>query len=250
MNLTQLGRQARRVTPHNVYWRMKWSWLFVKYGQFPKFFGKRPFWYRCQLGWFSCPDFWAVAVLAPGYEPAVEDLVQKLRNGLFVDVGANMGRYSVMAARNGNRVIAVEPSPQTAACLRATAARNGLQHLITVVEVAASDHDGMATFEVATDSSVSHLEGGRRDDPKIHIKGKVQVKTFTLDTLLAGEKPSLIKIDVEGMDAKVLRGAKGLLRAGVPITFEALNQDYYEECKKELQGRSAHYIDARDCYIP
>lgn len=251
MELKEIGRQARRITPHNIHWRLKWSWLFIKYGQVPRFFGKRPFWYRCALGWFSLPDFWAPAVLAPDYEPALDKLVGNLRNGLFVDVGANVGRYTVMAARNGNRVIAIEASPETASCLRATIERNKLGHLVQLIEAAASEYNGLANFDIATDSSVSHLVGGRRDDSKILVKSTVPVHTISLDSLLAREqRPSLIKIDVEGMDAKVLRGARGLVKAGVPITFEALNMDYYQECQKELQGRPAEYIDDRNCYVP
>ncbi len=242
--------QLRRITLHNIHWRIRWSWLFIKYGQFPKFFGKRPFWYRCDLGWFSCPDFWTPSVFSYDHEPAVSDLIGELRGSVFVDVGANAGKYTVMAARNGNRVIAIEPSPETASALRQTVKKNNLDDLVTVVEAAASDYDGVSEFEIATDSTVSHLSGGRRDDPNILIKSKVQVKVLKLDSLIVGEKPGLIKIDVEGMDASVLRGARRLIAEGVPVTFEALNNDYYQECAKELGGRHICRLDERNYYAP
>ena len=146
---------ASKLSFHNAWWRVKWTWLFVKRGQFPQFFEK-PFWFHCELGWFRCPDFWAPAVLAPGYEPAVEKKVKELRDGLFVDVGANVGRYTVAAAKNGNRVIAIEPSPETFTCLSETIAANNLNHLVKLVNAAAWSKDGSVNFKGATSSTVSH----------------------------------------------------------------------------------------------
>lgn len=134
-----------------------------------------------------------------------------LRPGdLFVDVGANFGFWALPAARRGCRVIAVEPVPGTRALLEANAARNGLTDRLAVVAAAASDAGGALTIAVPA---------GESGQASIHPEAGVELDRFsveatTLDELLGTRSVRFLKIDVEGHEPAVLRGAARVLRSG------------------------------------
>jgi FkbM family methyltransferase len=136
-------------------------------------------------------------------------MLAHLRPGDAVwDVGANIGWFSLLAARavwHAGAVTAFEPSATNAGWLERNAARNRLQ--ITVVRAAVSDVRGWARFDAST-SLGGHLTSSGRD----------VVPTVTLDSW-AGEHgpPSFVKIDVEGAEVSVLTGGKRLLSSGRPV---------------------------------
>ena len=234
----------RKLTPHNVKNRAWIGLQFIKRGRFPEI-RNRSFWFPTQWGWFRCPDYWAPGLFVPDYEPEIRGIVGRLRDGLFVNVGANVGLYAVIAARNGNKVIAVEPSPKTFKCLSETVAVNGLGERVRLVNAAAWRENGRLKFYEAADATVSHVEGGRDDDPNINLVRRVTVEAVTLDSLLK-EKPSLVVIDVEGVDEEVLRGATRIIGQGVPLIFEAWNQKHLSACKELLGGRRVTRLDERN----
>ncbi|MFO0710549.1 MAG: FkbM family methyltransferase [Sandaracinus sp.] len=120
---------------------------------------------------------------------------------LFVDVGANVGSYTVLAGGvSGARVIACEPIAATRARLERNVAVNQLQARTRVEAVAVSDHDG--TVSMTSDRDTMNT---------VALEGGVEVPARTLDTLLAGEVPRVLKVDVEGHEAAVLRGASRTL---------------------------------------
>jgi FkbM family methyltransferase len=136
---------------------------------------------------------------------------------LLVDVGAHWGVYALQAATRWPgevRVLAIEASPLNVEQLRRWVARNGQEAVIEIVAAGAADREGFASL--APQSTMGHhLEdlGDARDG-----KG-IRVPVTTLDRLLAG-RPALagrrtfVKIDVEGLEPEVLKGASGLLRSG------------------------------------
>lgn len=140
--------------------------------------------------------------------------------GTFVDVGANVGYYSVLASSlvgPAGTVLAVEPQPAALSLLRLNA---NAQHLhICVVPVAASDHVGVADFWVRPDGDLSSLRTGG-------IGTKISVRVDTLDRICAGlSAVSLLKIDVEGFELDVLRGATQVISRHRPmICFELLDE--------------------------
>ncbi len=121
----------------------------------------------------------------------------------FVDIGANQGLYSLLAARNPHCVsaIAFEPVAATFALLRDNIALNGASGIIRPVHAAVSLHSGMT--KITTDqrhSGVASLREAREDgDEEIRILGIAGV-----DTLLTGETPLIVKIDVEGHEETVV----------------------------------------------
>lgn len=150
------------------------------------------------------------------FEPRETDIVAAhLRPGMtVVDVGAHVGYYTALAAERvgpAGRVIAIDPSPYVLARLRRMVASSGLRH-VAVLPVALSDAEGEALLHLGL--------GARNHAPTLVAHGHTQttpVKTRTLDALateLGLEQVDLLKLDVEGWEPQVLRGAARLLEAG------------------------------------
>jgi len=124
-----------------------------------------------------------------------------LRPGdLFVDVGANIGCYSVWAGEMGANVIALEPADDTFALLRENIALNG--YAIQPVQAAAGATCGTAGF-------TSGRDAGNQFDPG----GAVQAAMVTVDSLIGGRPVAGMKVDVEGFELEVLRGCEQALAA-------------------------------------
>ena len=141
----------------------------------------------------------------------VEDMgfvLHLLRPGeFFLDVGANVGSYTVIAAGAvGARVMAVEPIPSTFAYLSQNIALNDLSSLASTKCMGLSDHAGAVRFTCELDT-VNHVLADDEQLPSI------EVPITTLDTLIGEEIPIMIKIDVEGHELSVLKGAERTLNA-------------------------------------
>jgi FkbM family methyltransferase len=119
---------------------------------------------------------------------------------LFVDVGANIGTYTIWAGELGARVIAVEPAADTFALLRENVSLNG--YPVEMFQLAAGARSGTGTFTSGRDSL-------NRLDPA----GDVKVNVITVDDLLHGRGATGVKIDVEGYELEVLRGCVEALAA-------------------------------------
>jgi FkbM family methyltransferase len=151
------------------------------------------------------------------YEPDVLSLIlthlQALDSGaVFVDVGANVGALTIPAARAiapSGRVIAVEASARIIGYLSRNVAANGLRN-VHCVHAAATDAEGAVDFYEAP---IDHFGMGSMG-PQFHAKPST-VPGRPLDGILAEasvRRVDLLKIDVEGFEARVLAGAKHVLR--------------------------------------
>ena len=114
--------------------------------------------------------------------------------GLFVDVGANVGSYTIWAAELGAEVIALEPAADTFGLLAENIALNGYQ--VRAVQAAAGDHCGTARFTTGLDAGNS-----------LAADGRVETKLVTVDSLIGDSRVAGLKVDVEGFELDVLRGA-------------------------------------------
>jgi len=131
------------------------------------------------------------------------------------DVGANAGIYSLAALSSnpGATVYAFEPTPEIAARLRAAAELNGLDQL-NVQEAAVMDEPGYATLIRCRGAD------GANDGMnfiKLRSESGERVRTESLDTFCRARaigKIDLMKIDVQGQEGSVLRGATDLLKEG------------------------------------
>jgi len=133
-------------------------------------------------------------------------LLHFLRPGdVFVDVGANIGSYTVLAsAVCGAEVIAFEPDPDTMRDLRANVEINGMESRVELVEAALGSRDGSIEFTVGQDT-VNHVATSADSNTR-------RVTMRRLDDVLEERKPRLLKMDVEGYEGEVIAGAEQTLR--------------------------------------
>lgn len=123
---------------------------------------------------------------------------------LFLDVGANIGSYTVLASGAcGARTFAFEPDPETVRYLRRNVEINGLEERVVIQEVALGPTEKEVSFTIGRDTM-------NRVDP-IATTGIRKVLQKPLDELIVGEKPVMMKIDVEGYEEHVLGGATRLI---------------------------------------
>ena len=152
------------------------------------------------------------------YEPGKHALIRRhLRPGMtFIDVGANKGDFTLLAARivgDSGRVISIEPEPDNHSILRRSIELNGYTN-VRVMHLALSDRDGTATLQIGSTSGAHTLS------PEFSGTRTVEVPTRTLDGVVAEQQLAsvdMIKIDVQGLELAVLRGAAETLRANPRI---------------------------------
>jgi FkbM family methyltransferase len=154
-----------------------------------------------------------------------------LAGKVFWDVGAHVGYHTLcFAALAGpeGAVVAFEPNLSNLDRLSANIERNAdLAGRVRVMTCALSEHDGEASFVSSPNvddgsSSGSGLENGFAFNREIDTSaaGRIQVRTARADALVANGSvpaPDIVKIDVEGGESFVLRGALGLLREAKPV---------------------------------
>lgn len=151
----------------------------------------------------------ALAAFLPLHEyHEMRFMMLALRPGdLLVDVGANVGLHTVLAGACGAEVVALEPLPAARAMLERNVTRNGFTGRITVLAAGAAATRGELTFTDGP-SCLNHVVGDG-EAPAVPVR-KVPVVPLD-DVVPAGRPVVMLKIDVEGFEAEVLRGATRLL---------------------------------------
>lgn len=179
---------------------------------------------------------------SPNELPVQEAVAQALRPGdVFFDVGANVGLFSLIASRivgPTGTVIAFEPIPEIAGQLEANASINSLRN-IQVLQIAVADRDGEMRLQTTAHPGGATLEGFGVPYDRT---GTISVQTRTVDSLIAEgaiPPPNVVKIDVEGAEAAVLRGMPNVLASGRPtFVFELDAADDEELRSKRLEVES------------
>jgi FkbM family methyltransferase len=148
------------------------------------------------------------AMQAGGFEPEEVALVRALlaERDLLVDVGANIGLYTCIARSLGKLALAVEPHPANQRILRANLAANGWQET-EVAAMGLGAEKGEAEL-YGSDTGASLVSGWAGLPQRTLLRHRVRIGT--LDGLLDGRHSGvrlLIKIDIEGAEHGLLRGA-------------------------------------------
>jgi FkbM family methyltransferase len=117
---------------------------------------------------------------------------------LFVDVGANVGGYTIWAAESGADVMALEPASETFALLAENVALNG--YTVDAIQAAAGSACGIARFTSGQDCV-------NRMDPC----GSVEIRVVTIDSVIGDRTVAGMKVDVEGFEIEVLLGSSRAL---------------------------------------
>jgi FkbM family methyltransferase len=178
--------------------------------------GYRPFRVSSGRIYLNIKESWMMMARALGeYEPEKMEAVRALvRPGMrFVDVGANKGDFSLLAASLGAEVVCFEPEPSNCEWIRRSIALN--RYSIRVLEAAASDQNGRAQLHLGSKSGWHSLLHGL---PNRACRA-VEVETRTLDSIFDNQFVDVIKIDVEGAEMRVLRGAEATLRRNSKIVL-------------------------------
>ena len=163
----------------------------------------------------------------PAREPMVKaELERLLRPGdTFIDAGANIGFYSVIAARlvgDGGRVLAFEMMPDTAETLRTNIGLNAAGQ-VTILERALSDRSEQTL--TALSGAVKRGQASIVASTDAHPRSTT-VKTITLDDALAGVgQIRLMKMDLEGAELMALAGAGRMIQRTKAVIFENNDRD-------------------------
>jgi FkbM family methyltransferase len=191
------------------------------------------------------------------YEPELSDMIRRLlRPGdVFLDVGANIGYFSVFAGHlvgASGHVVAFEPHPEALEAFRAAIAVNHLTAVIEVVDAALAAASGTVRLFLSSDSVLSTTDPARspaRDH--FTFDRAIDVRRITLDEWLAPRQDLLsriraIKIDVEGTELDVLEGMRNTMAScgAAAILCETEAGSAADRFLRDA-GYQASYLDAR-----
>lgn len=190
-----------------------------------------------------------LAVVSPAYErrdldrmlSEIQDRIGHGRRVLFVDVGADLGTYTIAV---GNRfrqsacsIVAVEPSASSHAPLVENLDADGLSARVTAGHAAVLEREGIEIRLLPNDA----VPGSRQVSRVADGEGERLVST-TLDALLAGEVDTLIlKLDVEGVELEVLQGAVRTI-CGAGETLVLVEDFVNDGVEQELRRLGAAFV--------
>jgi len=184
------------------------------------------------------------AISGPTYEPELLWLLDELQQGdTFVDIGANIGIYSLHAARRlkgSGAIFSFEPSPDAVRLLKRNIELNGFTKTVVPIHAAASRLAGQL-YLAGTPTKWNSLQLHE------HPPG-IPIQVTTIDLVLSESKRSadlhFLKIDAEGVETDVLEGAReSIERAWPRIIFEnSINRS--DELPTEWLRRRGYIIHA------
>ncbi len=150
------------------------------------------------------------------YERAdLDRLADYIKNGAHVvDIGANVGNHAMYFATfmGAARVIVIEPNPQAIEALTANVEANGLQDLIDMSAL------GIGLSDQSEAGYKIKRQGGNLGATRLK-KGAGKISVHRGDDLLGEDRVDLIKIDVEGMEMRVLAGLEQTIATQRPALF-------------------------------
>ena len=128
------------------------------------------------------------------------------KDDLFIDVGANVGSYTVLAGGViGAACLSIEPLPQAFAALRRNIAINNMGDRVQALNLGLARRPGVLHFTSQLDT-VNHVLGDGET-----LSSAIKIPVRTLDDVVGVAVPALIKMDVEGYETEVLAGAEKTL---------------------------------------
>jgi FkbM family methyltransferase len=167
-------------------------------------------------------------------------LARRPPGGVFIDVGAHCGGFSIPFETSFATVIAIEPLPDNYRALERNIAHNQLGTKVRAFNVAAAEAPARARFFVDGDEKSSLVPADR-------ATRIIDVEVRALDDLLreagvAAADVRLIKIDVEGAELRVLGGARQLLAAASPIVILEANTPDARSDLEAFMGRIGYLL--------
>jgi len=232
--VSALKRLAKR-SPQLVALKRKWQWrLHIA----KDWWGTRvwrkthevrtPFGFKLSSGFHPAYEQMRAGTFEPEETRVILSELEKADR--FVDVGANLGYYTCLALQQGRPVVAFEPQPQNLACLYNNLIANGWEDKAEVFPLALSEKPGLLSLFGASGPSASLLPNWAG----YSSRHQQTVPVSTLDAVLAGRfegERIFIKVDVEGAEHQVLKGAiKTLARTPRPSwLMEVCLQEFHPD---------------------
>ncbi len=144
----------------------------------------------------------------------------------IIDGGAFPGEFSIVAAKKGAEVIALEPDPENAQIMRENIKLNGLEDRIKVVEKGLWSKKTEKEFEMDSCLGVGS---------KVKEGSETKIQLDTLDSIVSSYwKPDLIKLDIEGAEIEALKGAETLLDSSTDFAIATYHRT--EENEKTVKA--------------
>jgi FkbM family methyltransferase len=193
--------------------------------------------------WLRIDPHYELDYLRGRHEPLIQGVLRKqlARGATFYDVGAHIGFLSLLAAKlvgEEGAVFSFEPDPENAERIREHALQNALNQ-VSVVQAAAWSQSGILPFERCSEFS-SRNTGGVAVTRSGSLQQTIIVEALTLDEFAERHRPpALIKIDVEGGEAEVLKGATRLLTHVRPV----LSCEIHNERAQTLIEQQLEQVD-------
>jgi FkbM family methyltransferase len=160
-----------------------------------------------------------------------------------VDVGANVGVFSLHAAHLGATVYAFEPNPACFARLQANIEMNGTTESVTPLNAAVSDAPGRGAMQV---------ERGGTTGGTVARGGDEAIQITTLDAALADasvDRIDLLKVDIEGAEVRAFRGGAETLKRTDRIIAEYHSPELLVSCNEILE-QNGFVTDLKFVYYP
>lgn len=187
----------------------------------------------------------------PGHKPALELWFRPKEGEVVVDIGAHLGFYSVRAALQGARVVAIEPNPELFEMLRSTTARHPTLPIVPV-GVAIGSRSGRADLHVPVlGSGLGSLLPFWIDPaelPPTSPMRHLSVPVVTLDgvpELVGHASIDWLLVDVEGSEADVLASGAATLARSRHVILEVWNEPANREAVESALTRAGFVVESR-----
>lgn len=204
---------ARLIPPEYTYQKASWREV-MRHG------------IRLRLDFSNATDHGAFFDLKDAGDEALFAVVKD--TDIVVDIGANIGIYSLRFAQlaSKGRVISFEPHPATFARLREHVRMNGFEHLIPMQYGIGPRNETLRLYEVVeSNSGMNRILPEGRVDPSTASHSIVVKPLREAIRQLGLLRIDLIKIDVEGFEMDVLQGSEEVIRSFQPVLFIELDDE-------------------------
>jgi len=183
-----------------------------------------------------------VVMTSEAWEPYVKEVFKTKKSDVVIDVGAHIGTYCIPKAievGQEGKVIAFEPNPINIHVLKKNIFENHLEN-ISLIEKAVSEKADNVKLSLSDDPMLSMIT-------KESNQNTVDVETVPLDSLLEKfslEKVNWLKIDAEGSEISVLKGAKKMISKFHPKIIVETREENEEEMKAflEIEGYKIKFL--------
>jgi FkbM family methyltransferase len=183
-----------------------------------------------------CRALYVNGIYDPNYVVVVNKFLSE--GGTFIDVGANIGYYSLLASKvvgNSGHIIAIEPSSRDYNRLLGNVKNNNLEKLISTHNLAITDEiSGYAKLSIACEErSAINTIGTEFSFKSVDKICTETVKVISIDELLRKynlSRVDVLKLDIEGSELKALLGARGTIEKFHPAIMLGVNVNSLKAC--------------------